>query len=335
MFGPLLEQPDRVGSFPVTAGDAIAAFWREWPPLRDSLEQELAQGEYGDGTEQLTDLTEAIDPGLEWDLLPGIEARYALCLSAASDPALRPLTEQWVRAAPEPDGGWEYHPARIPVTPVALEVGSFRIHPRDVLVVIEPDQSREDLNLTVGHPDFAGLDEVLQLQVVFRLLDDLLGEDLMESWVGSVDVVPHPLSWGVPLLDLADEVHRHEASATGQKWEFIEEEDEELGDSRLFINRALKRLKHLDLDFVATVSIEVQSFDPVLVREVEKDLAGILGTEGVIYAHRAFDDFTVLYAYVGEGVADEVRQLADRWSPRVYEVMVEPDSGWDTYEEMR
>ena len=335
MFGPVLERPDRVGSLPVTAGDTIAAFWQEWPRLRDLLEQELAEGDYGDGTERLTDLTEAIDPGLEWELLRGYEARHALCLSAASDPGLRPLTERWVRAAPEPDGGWEYHPARIPVTPVALEVGSFRIHPRDVLVVIEPDQSREDLNLTVGHPDFAGLDEVLQLQVVFRFLDDLLGEDKMESWVGSVDVVPHPLSWGVPLLDLADAVDHHAASATGQRWEFIEEEDDELGDSRLFINRALKRLDHLDLDFVVTVSIEVQSFDPVLVREVEKDLAESLGTEGVIYAHRAFDDFTVLYAYVGEGVADDVRQLADRWSPRVYEVMVEPDPAWDTYEDMR
>ncbi|WP_420612491.1 hypothetical protein [Candidatus Spongiisocius sp.] len=319
----------------MTVGDAIAAFWEEWPRLRGLLEQELARGDYGDGTEQLTDLTEAIDPGLEWDLLAGLEARHALCLSSALDPALRPLTEQWVRAAPEPDGDWEYHPARIPVTPVALEVGSFRIHPRDVLVVIEPDQSRDELNLTVGHPDFGGLDEVLQLQVVFRLLDDLLGEDLMESWVGSVDVVPHPLTWGVPFLDLADEVDRHAASATGQTWEFIEEEDEELGDSRLFINRSLKRIDHLDLDFVATVSIEVQSFDPVLVREVEKDLAGVLGTEGVIYAHRAFDDFTVLYAYVGEGAADGVRRLADRWSPQVYEVMVEPDPTWDTYEEMR
>ena len=303
--------------------------------MRSLLEEELARGEYGDGTEQLTDLTEVIDPGLEWDLSPGLDARHALCLSAASDPALRPLTERWVRAAPEPGGGWEYHPARIPVTPVALAVGNLLIHPRDVLVVIEPDQSREELNLTVGHPDFSGLDEVLQLQVVFRLLDDLLGEDPMESWVGSVDVVPHPLSWGVPLLDLADEVDHRAASATGRKWEFIEEEDAELGDSRLFINRALKRLDYLDLDFVVTVSIEVQSFDPVLVREVEKDLAGVLGTEGVIYAHRAFDDFTVLYAYVSEGVADGVRQLADRWSPRVYEVMVEPDPAWDTYEDMR
>ncbi|MXZ68677.1 MAG: hypothetical protein F4Z17_06830 [Acidimicrobiia bacterium] len=319
----------------MTAGDAIAAFWEEWPRLRDVLERELAQGEYGDGTEHLTDLLKAVDPGLEWDLLPGLDARHALCLSSASDPALRPLTEQWVRAAPEADGDWEYHPARIPVAPGSLAVANFRIHPRDVLVAIEPDQSREELNLTVGHPDFGGLDEVLQLQVVFRLLDDLLGEDLMESWVGTVDVVPHPLSWGVPLLDLADEVDRQAASATGQRWEVIEEEDEELGDSRLFINRALKRLDFLDLEFVVTVSIEVPSFDPVLVREVEKDLADTLGTEGVIYAHRTFDDFTVLYAYVGELVADSVQRLTDRWSPHVYEVMVEPDSGWDTYEDMR
>ena len=335
MFGPLLDQPGGAVLSPVMAGDEIAAFWKEWPALRGLLEDELDRGEYGDGTDQLTELTEAIDPGLEWDLMPGRGARHGLCLSAASDPALRPLTEQWVRAAPDPDGVWEYHPARIPVPPVALAVGNLRIHPSDVVVVAETDSSREELNVTIGHPDFGLLDEVLQLQVVFRLLDDLLGEDRMEAWIGSVDVVPHPMSWGVPLLDLADEVERLAGAATGQKWEFIEEEDEDLGDSRLFINRALKRLDHLDLDFVVTVSIEVPSFDRVLVREVEKDLAATLGAGGVIYAHRVFDDFTVLYAYAGEEAGGEVRQLADRWSPRVYEVMVEPDSGWDTYEEMR
>ena len=314
----------------MTAGefaDAIEAFWLEWPQLRKDIEKELTAGDYGSGTDRLTDLVEAIDPGLEWDLMPGMDARHALCLSAASDPALRPVTEQWLRRSPGPGSAWEYHAARIPVPAAPLTVGEIRIHPQDVSVVIEPDQTREELNVTIGHPGFGAMDEVLQLQVAFRLLDDLLGEDAMEGWIGSVDVVPHSLGWGGPLLDLPEEVGRQIASSTGRQWEYVDLEDPDLGESRLYINRALKRVDFLDFSFAVIVSIEIPSHDRVLVREVEKDLAATLGLDGIIYAHRVFDDFTVL--------SEEVRSLADRWTPNVYEILVEPDAGWDIYEEMR
>lgn len=339
MFGPVLEISAAKGTVPVMTGvyaDAIEAFWLEWPQLRKDIEKELTARDYGSGTDRLTDLVEAIDPGLEWDLMPGIDARHALCLSAASDPALRPVTEQWVRGSPGRDSAWEYHPARIPVPAAApLTVGEIRIQPQDVSVVIEPDQTREELNLTIGHPDFGALDEVLQLQVAFRLLDDLLGEDAMEVWIGSVDVVPHSLGWGVPLLDLPEAVGLLIASSTGRQWEYVDLDDPDLGESRLYINRALKRVDYLDFTLAVIVSIEIPSEDRVLVREVEKDLAATLGSEGVIYAHRVFGDFTVLYAYVGEEVSEEVRSLAERWTPNVYEIRVEPDAGWDVYEEMR
>jgi len=137
MFGPVLEISAAKGPVPVTAGefaDAIEAFWLEWPQLRKDIEKELTAGDYGSGTDRLTDLVEAIDPGLEWDLMPGMDARHALCLSAASDPALRPVTEQWLRRSPGPGSAWEYHAARIPVPAAPLTVGEIRIHPQDVSV---------------------------------------------------------------------------------------------------------------------------------------------------------------------------------------------------------
>lgn len=87
-------------------------------------------GHYGEGTTELTELTEAIDPYLEWDLVPGQTAVYALCLSAAADPGLRPLTERWRRAGPAPDTIWEYHPARIAVEPSPHIVGTIDLEPQ-------------------------------------------------------------------------------------------------------------------------------------------------------------------------------------------------------------
>ncbi len=318
----------------MTSGDTIAEFWSAWPELRGMLELDLSAGGYGSGTEKLAELVDAIDPGLEWDLLSGARSRQALCLSSAADPALRSVTERWVRQAPAPDGDWEYHPARIPVVPANLTVGDLRIRPQDVTVAVEMDPVREELNVTIGHPDFAGLDEVLQLQVAFRLLDDLLGEDAMEMWIGAVEVAPGALRWGKSLLDLAEEVAHLANTATGQRWEHREVDDDDLGSSRLFMNYALKRLSNLSFEFLAMVNIEVGSRDHVLVREIEKDLAVRIGKLGVIYAHQVFPQFTVLYAYVSEEAAGAVRRLSIRWAPHVYNVTVDPDSGWETFEDL-
>lgn len=315
--------------------EAVTAFWGAWPALRVGLEKEMAEGRYGEATSELSDLADAIDPALEWELMPGRSAAYALCLSPAADPGLRSLTERWYRDSPPSDGVWEYHPARIAVEPVLVLVADISIHPFDVTVVVEPDPVTEELDLTVGHPDFGRMDEALQLQVVFRLLDDLLGEDGAEFWVGSVDVVPHPLPWGMPFVDLAAEVDRWAETATGLQWEMMPKDDPDLGESQVFMNRALKRLHFLDMVDIVMVSIETSGPDDPVVRKVERDLAATLRTGGVIFAHQIFDTFTVLYAYSDPEVTEDVHGLAARWRPAVYEVFTDPDPGWNTYEDLR
>lgn len=318
----------------MSRAEAIAAFWREWPELRVGLGNEMAEGRYGEATTELSDLVDVIDPALEWDLVPGRSGAYALCLSPAADPGLRSLTERWYRDSPPADGVWEYHPARIAVEPARVVVGDIGIHPFDVTVVAEPDPVTEELHVTVGHPDFRRMDEALQLQVAFRLLDDLLGEDGVEFWVGSVDVVPHPLPWGMPFLDLAPEVDRLASAATGQQWKMMPKDDPELGESQLFMNRALKRLHFLDMVEIVMVSIETSGPDDPVVRKVERDLAATLRTGGVIFAHQIFETFTTLYAYADPEASEDAEELAHRWRP-VYEVFVHSDPGWDTYEDLR
>ncbi len=314
---------------------AITEFWRAWPRLVHVLDREIADNHYGVGTELLTDLVKSIDPALEWDLSPGVEARHALCLSSAADPSLRPLTERWFRAAPSATDEWEYHPARIPVEPTLVQVGDVGIHPLDVTVVSEVRHSTEELNLTIGHPSFGLIDEALQLQMAFRMIDDLIGEDGLETWVGSVDVVPHPLPWGMPFVDLADEVERLSTSATGKQWELMDREDRELGPSQVFINRALKRLHFLEMDNVVILSIETSVHDDPLLREVEEDLAATLHSSGVIFAHRVFETFTEIYGYADSGKKEAIADLADRWRPVVYNSVFDPDPAWDMFEDLR
>ena len=75
MFGPRIEA-DRVRwQAAAVIDEAIAAFWSSWPAVRPLLDAELEAREYGEGTTQLTVLTEAIEPNLEWELMPGHGAR--------------------------------------------------------------------------------------------------------------------------------------------------------------------------------------------------------------------------------------------------------------------
>ncbi len=314
--------------------EAINSFWKAWPRLRARLERELAESRYGAGTEELTDLTQAIDPMLEWHLAPGRSAIFALCLSAAADPGLRYITERWYKAGPDADRRWEFHPARIAVEPAPITVGDIGIDPLDVTVHVVPDPASEALDVTIGHPDFSLVDQTLQLQIAFRLLDDLLGEDGTEFWIGAVDAVPHSVPWGFPFAELAEEVELLVATATGKHWEMAPRDDPELGESQVFYNQAMKRLHFLEMVDVVTVSIETSGPKDPLVREVEADLASLLRNEGVIFGHQIFDTFTVIYAYATPKVAETVSELEKRWRPAVYEVFTDHDPAWDTYDDM-
>ncbi len=117
--------------------EAISTFWKSWPTLRPLIEKELAAGEYGEGTGTLTDAIEAIDPQLEWELMEGQAATHALAVSSAAEPRLRHVTKAWADAAPDADGTWEYHPARIAVGPESLELDGMMLDP------LEADRSEE------------------------------------------------------------------------------------------------------------------------------------------------------------------------------------------------
>lgn len=336
MFGPRIDADPIRWQASRVIDEAIQTFWAIWPQVRPGVAAEIAAGEYGDGTRTLTDLVEAIEPNLEWELMPGTNARHALCLSAAADPRLRLLTQLWLAAAPPADAEWEFHPGRIPVGLEVVEFNGMNVDPEDATVGIEPDPIGEALDLTIGHRDFARLDETLQLQAAFRFLDDLLGEDGVERWVGSVDVLPEPVRWGIPLGDLTQSVDLLADAATGEQWETIDQYDIDLGNSQLVINRALKRLDFLDLPVLMTVSVEVPSKKDVsLADAVEDDFATRLDTDGVIFARETYDSFVVIYAYARGSKVPEVSRLPERHGPAVYDIVTEADPAWDAYDEMR
>lgn len=314
--------------------EAINAFWTAWPDVRGPLEREIAAGEYGDGTERLTDLVEAIDPNLEWELTPGEVAANALAVSAAADARLRLVTQAWVDAAPPADRTWEFHPARIAVGPEEIELAGMILNPRDADMVVIVDPETETLDLQIGHPDFADIDESLRFQAAFRFIDDLVGEDDAERWIGSVDVLEQSLPWGVELPTLAENVARLAAEATGEQWTTVDLDDPQLGRSILVINRALKRLDHLELTLLAQLSVELPGDGTTdTADDVEDDLEDLLGERGLVFARETYASFVVIYAYCRPQLQGAILLLEDDHDS-LYDIAFEDDPGWDVFQEM-
>lgn len=313
----------------------IAAFWERWPELAPALEADLAAGEHGAGSDLLTQLTAAVNPVLEWDVMPGRRARHALCLSAAADLGLRAITERWLRAAPPPDRTWEFHPSRIPVPLETIVVGEVEIDPEDALACITVDSGSEALELIICHPGFAGMDETLQLQAAFRLLDDLLGEDDADKWVGAVETAPRPPGPALPFAETALRAEALAKAAAGKKWEIIPEFDGEEWSNDLHINRAAKRLDHLEMAVLAIVNIETPDPDRsgAAAAAAERELAGVLEERGMFIARAYYLDYTVLYAYITLEAVPEMREAAAR-IPAVYEMTLQPDETWETLHQL-
>lgn len=254
----------------------IAEFWKWWSTARDRIERalanppeagreaSLASGELDGLAEEIGERVSAIDPSLDWELGPGVHgARHAFCLSAKGDPDGRRLTERWMRAGPPPDARWEFHPARLGALEnlsLRLEIAEHRIGFEELSVSFKVDGSREHIDLVMFHPEFAQMEEALRARVAFLALDNTLGEDGVERWLGAIETTPDRPNDAQPFRALLDAVTELARTATGERFSVLRGE---VNGAAIFltVNRALKRIDHLLCDVHIGVRIALHAPD--------------------------------------------------------------------------
>ena len=173
-------------------GPAIEAFWMWWAENLDLLEHEVATaGAEATFITPLSAHVTAIHPDLDWEFGKGHTAQHHLCLSAKGNDRLRVIAERWRAAGPGDNDLFEFHCARQRLAgnpaDMGLGFGDVQLPFDQFRFALEQDDTRQRFHIVAHHPVFAEIDEEGRARMLFISLDNILGEDAVETWIGAIE----------------------------------------------------------------------------------------------------------------------------------------------------
>jgi Family of unknown function (DUF695) len=243
--------------------DALAAFWQWWSSVKDHVAAAIANRTLGKSplVGYISTAVHNLNRDLAWELGPGRTSQHNLTVTAEGNLLIRRLAAQWLAAAPPPDPTWEYHDSRQPSSHLHLEMAGHRFAPEDFAIASTYDENRERFGVVLFHPEFGKTDDRLALQAAFLTLDQLLGEDDVERWIGTIDAAKSRPPGAASLDQFKQSVEQARDSATGDH--FVLGEGTSRDGKRVIIatNEALKQIDHLDHVFHLKVTIALRAPD--------------------------------------------------------------------------
>jgi Family of unknown function (DUF695) len=233
-------------------------FWRWWATGSDRLAAALDAGT--GGREMVSEISAAvhtIHPEMAWELAPGREARHAFCISPEGRADLRPIALRWLETAPPPNATWEFHASRQPSAKLGrLEVPGATVDFADVRAITSWDATRRKVDVHLWHSAFAQLPREGRLQVAFLFLDNLLGEDDVERWIGQIDLLEAPTDGKTP-AELLAEVERHRTEPSADDSWVVGQIDGPDGPTIVSANAGLKRIDYPFAGIHVTVKVSI------------------------------------------------------------------------------
>lgn len=195
--------------------EAIAALW-DWfsknaGRIRTPAPDRAVIGE-------IADRLQPIDEGLAFQIGPAAKEGqpYAFELSADGVPALIPVVEETVRAAPKIPG-WKIVAFRQPAPGATILIRGAKVSAKDVRYQSIPNEDKVDL--IVFMPGMTEVDDQESIHAGFLLLDAELGEYAVMTRLAGVDFLPMSQSHeGLrPLTELREQLGLSRDGLQGQK----------------------------------------------------------------------------------------------------------------------
>jgi hypothetical protein len=353
--------PDGAQPYAVHLYEAgIARFWTWWTHAGYAVADAVAQsapgldGEAGVARALLDPAIGQIDPGLAWHVGRGAGSRFVLVVSGARHPALRVVAERWRRAGPPDDALWQFHPAR-PAQPSSfdapVQVAGIVLEPAEALALVQLDDARFRMDVSVFHPAFAQLEQGAQTQVANVLVGWALGEDDTDRWIGQVDTTTtRPLN-AVPVSLLGGLLGQLVARWGEERWATVEGV---FGRSRLVatVRHPLHRVDHPLFDEHLAVRLPYRTTEPdgqpgpaaeAALTAARRALVDQLGANAILVATQTADGERLLHFYADSTASplEDVRGVLTAHTlltaPESDEagVQVTYDPGWDAVDHLR
>jgi hypothetical protein len=185
----------------------IDAWWRAFAAAAPRLDDLFRRRDGRDLAGWMRENLGVVDEGIMWELGPGTSAEDGrrLVLTPESQRQLRPLVEVVLARAPAL-AGWEFHGHRLAEglatalrtvgERTSVDLGGWRAR---------AEVSEEGLVDVALVPPARGAPSAESLSAARVLVEALLGEELVDLWIGSVGVEEHAGA-GAPLGELAPRV---------------------------------------------------------------------------------------------------------------------------------
>jgi hypothetical protein len=320
----------------------IAQFWDWWREVAPQIAGAFDAGNplTGEQIEEISSRVDSVQHGLVWEFGPGRTARHAFTVSAEGNIVLRRLSERLVRAAPAADEVWEYYPARRPIRNPSLLIAGQQFDGDDWRFGIDVDEGRLLINLTAYHPKLKKLKQEERGRAGFIAVDQMFGEDAVETWIGALSFTDRDKNARATLADVGSAIDRLHAQSKDEVFSIAKGQSGDGHPLILTFNQRLKRLHHLFADTLVEVEFVVQAPDSNGFPSSE-ELHDLTEIEDQLIL--AADDAVHVGHLTGRGVrttylyTEDARELSHRLEatlrafPGSYELRSRPDPEWAWY----
>lgn len=314
----------------------VIGFWEWW----NSEGHTVDPTKLSSMTDQLSSRVDAINEGLAWHFSAGSESEHRLTVSGAGVAELRPLAARWLRAAPPANATWEFRASQeadpraltnvLAIAGESLDLSATRFH-------IESDS--DDLRLDVGvfHPNFFNLPSDGRMQVIFLVLDWLLGEDDVERWVGNVEALVDAADANQNGADVIEAVASIRRRQDPDEWTLAQWEDEPGAPGIASFRRALRWVDHPTLDAHNVIrasytpqenGLPLDTAELESLRALEAELEERLNGLGILVGHVSRVGHRTFHVYTDSEDQNAGAHLVEWASLRRVELETTRDPAW-------
>jgi hypothetical protein len=171
--------------------EAIARFWRWFGNRAERLKTLYSTNQMDSLMREVNRELDKVDPELAWEMGPGKKQPFLLTISGEGDPRLREIADLMIRLAPDDLDEWELYaarPARPAPSVVRLPESGEKFSTVEWKFVPLEHLENGRLDLVIIDDQLARAEHETALKAVSLYLDQFLGEDTVETWIGEFRV---------------------------------------------------------------------------------------------------------------------------------------------------